>query len=135
MRVVSARSPGAKEAAMRARVVARNAGRAILELELDTGRTHQARIQLSHAGAPIAGDPLYGGDMAPRLLLHASRLELEHPQTRKRVPFAAKMPPGVNAWLAGGDPGEGVSDDDSALASALERALERRWGLGRVATG
>ncbi|HEV3191306.1 MAG TPA: class I SAM-dependent methyltransferase [Polyangiaceae bacterium] len=137
MRVVNARSPspGAKEAVMRARVVAQNAGRAILELELDTGRTHQARIQLSHAGAPIAGDPVYGGDMAPRLMLHASRLELEHPQSRKRVRFAAKMPPEFNAWLAEGDPGEGIYDDDSALASAFERALERRWGLGRADSG
>jgi len=135
MRVVSAQAPGAKEAALRARVVARNADRAILELELDTGRTHQARIQLSHAGAPIAGDPLYGGEIAPRLMLHASRLELEHPQSRERVRFTCKMPAEFNAWLAEGDRGEAIYDNHSALASAFERALERRWGLGRSDTG
>jgi 23S rRNA (cytosine1962-C5)-methyltransferase len=46
--------------------------RAVLDLVLETGRTHQARIQLANAGAPIAGDVLYGGSAAPRLLLHAA---------------------------------------------------------------
>jgi 23S rRNA (cytosine1962-C5)-methyltransferase len=55
--------------------------RALLELLLETGRTHQARVQLAHAGAAIAGDPLYRGALAPRLLLQAASLSFEHPRT------------------------------------------------------
>ncbi|QPF74540.1 RluA family pseudouridine synthase [Roseateles sp. DAIF2] len=47
-----------------------------LELEPITGRSHQLRVHLKALGHPIVGDALYGGAPAPRLLLHASRLEL-----------------------------------------------------------
>ncbi len=47
--------------------------RALLDLVLETGRTHQARVQLAHAGAPIAGDVLYGGSRCPAVcMLHAA---------------------------------------------------------------
>jgi 23S rRNA (cytosine1962-C5)-methyltransferase len=132
-RMVVSRRAGAeaKEAVTQVRVVSRRVDRALLELDLDTGRTHQARVQLSHAGAPIAGDGLYGGSPAPRLLLHASRLSFEHPTTRQRVRFEARVPPEFQAWLsAGAEPGA-VYQDERVLAGAVERALERRWGLGR----
>jgi tRNA pseudouridine32 synthase / 23S rRNA pseudouridine746 synthase len=51
-----------------------------LLLEPQTGRSHQLRVHLQHMGHPIVGDRLYGPpDDAPRLLLHACRLELMHP--------------------------------------------------------
>jgi 23S rRNA (cytosine1962-C5)-methyltransferase len=103
----------------------------MLELELDTGRTHQARVQLAHAGAPVAGDALYGGSSAPRLMLHASALALQHPGTGRPVRFQAPVAPEFEAWVARGDAGASVYDDDRACAGALERALERRWGLSR----
>lgn len=53
----------------------RDAGRALLELRPKTGRRHQLRAQLAHRGAAICGDHLYGGDSAPRLMLHSSRIE------------------------------------------------------------
>jgi 23S rRNA (cytosine1962-C5)-methyltransferase len=103
----------------------------MLELSLETGRTHQARVQLAHAGAPIAGDTLYGGPPAPRLLLHAGALSLDHPVKGKRVRFEAKLPGDFRAWLSSGSLGEAIYDDLAMLAAALGRALERRWGLGR----
>lgn len=53
----------------------------LCRLEPQTGRTHQLRVHLQHIGHPIVGDMLYGlqQDDAPRLMLHASGLELAHP--------------------------------------------------------
>ena len=130
MAVVGPRDRQGKDAVTEVSLLARRGERALLRLELDTGRTHQARVQLAHAGAPIAGDALYGGAPAPRLLLHAAGLVLQHPATDARVSFEAKPPPELDAWLARGDLGDAIYDDDAALVRALERALERRWGLG-----
>lgn len=67
-----------------------------LELEPVTGRTHQLRVHLLALGHPIVGDTLYASpavrDLAPRLLLHASRLALAHPLTGKPLDFACPPP-------------------------------------------
>jgi 23S rRNA (cytosine1962-C5)-methyltransferase len=133
MRVVRARTAGSKAAVTHVRVLRRQADRARLELLLETGRTHQARVQLAHAGAPIAGDALYGGAPAARLMLHANAIELLHPTTGKSVRFASRAPPELEGWLAhgAGRAGEAVYDDDAALDRALDAARERRWALGR----
>ena len=135
MRIVAARDRGAVQAVTRVRVLGRRAERTMLELTLETGRTHQARVQLAHAGAPIAGDPSYGGAPAPRLMLHASALGLEHPATRRRVRFEAPLPAEFDSWLERGDLGDAIYEDEGALSRALDRAVERRWGLGRSADG
>lgn len=106
--------------------------RALLDLVLATGRTHQARVQLAHAGAPIAGDVLYRGAAAPRLMLHAVALELAHPRTSRRLVVRDDLARvEMDAWLERGDAGYGVYDDRAALDRALALAVERRWGLGR----
>ena len=135
MRVVPPRSRGAKKAVTRVSAVGRSGDRAMLELSLETGRTHQARVQLAHAKAPIAGDSLYGGARAPRLLLHASGLSFLHPTSGKRVRFASPAPAEMADWLEHGDRGVAVYDDEVALARTLDRARERRWGLGRAEKG
>lgn len=63
------------EAETECRVLARHAGRALVELWPKTGRRHQLRVQLAHRGAAICGDNLYNGDAAPRLMLHAAAIE------------------------------------------------------------
>jgi 23S rRNA (cytosine1962-C5)-methyltransferase len=135
MRIATRRGPNAKAAVTHVKVLERRGDRAMLELALETGRTHQARVQLAHAGAPIAGDSVYGGAGAPRLMLHASAIDLAHPTTRKLVRFVSAPPPELQAWVTGGDAGERVYDDDTSLARALARAVERRWGLGRSESG
>ncbi len=132
MRVVTGRGD---TAVTQVRVLSRREDRALLELDLETGRTHQARVQLAHAGAPIAGDAEYGGAAASRLLLHARALELTHPGTRKPVRFEAPLPPEFEAWVAHGDRAAGVYRDGAALGRALDRAIERRWALGRSEGG
>ncbi len=131
MRVARGRAPGAKLAVTHVKVRAQRGDRALLELDLETGRTHQARLQLAHAGSPIAGDALYGGPPASRLMLHAAAIALQHPATGRPVRFEAPVPPELAAWVEHGDPGVAIYDDGPALARALGRALERRWGLGR----
>ena len=107
--------------------------RTLLELRLETGRTHQARVQLAHAGSPIAGDPIYGGAVAPRLMLHAAALEVEHPRTGKRLVIRAEAPAEMSDWVARGDRDASIYDDVTALDRALALAVERRWGLGHSA--
>lgn len=66
-----------KFAKSRYRVVRTVGPFALLELDLMTGLTHQLRVQCALAGFPILGDSLYGGgDLAPRLMLHAARLRI-----------------------------------------------------------
>ena len=67
----------AKRARLRYSVVERLPGRALLRVVLDTGRTHQIRVQLSEAGFPVVGDAVYGVPGAPRQLLHAARLAVK----------------------------------------------------------
>jgi len=69
----------------------------ILQCQLDTGRTHQIRVHLSHLGHPIIGDTLYGSKsrLLQRQALHASNVQLIHPFTNEPlsidIPFPADM--------------------------------------------
>jgi 23S rRNA pseudouridine1911/1915/1917 synthase len=69
-----------------------------LEVELATGRTHQIRTTLASMACPIWGDRVYnrrrrdGDPVAPRLMLHACRIELDHPADGRRLAVAAPMP-------------------------------------------
>jgi 23S rRNA pseudouridine1911/1915/1917 synthase len=81
----------------------------LVECRLETGRTHQVRVHLTHIGHPLVGDPLYGrargarlGKMAAeeaalvqafgRQALHARQLAFDHPQSRERLDFETEMP-------------------------------------------
>lgn len=67
-----------------------------VECELETGRTHQIRVHLSHIGFPILGDEVYGFRKQPIKLqgqcLHAYFLGFEHPTTGKYMEFYASLP-------------------------------------------
>lgn len=69
-------------------------GRRVLRVQalLYTGRTHQIRFHLSSAGYPILGDELYGGLPAERVMLHAYRLEFNHPVSGETVSVTAPCP-------------------------------------------
>jgi 23S rRNA (cytosine1962-C5)-methyltransferase len=76
---------GGQRALTRYRVLERVGERALLELRPETGRTHQLRVHLAHAGAPIVGDMSYGGAPATRLFLHARDLAFATPEVRARA--------------------------------------------------
>ncbi len=124
----------AREAITRVRVVERRGDRALLDLVIETGRTHQIRAQLAAEGAPVVGDPIYGGAAAERLMLHASSIALSHPRTGERVRVEAPVPAALRRALEGRDFVE--LGDEPALVAAIERALDRRFGLyARLARG
>ncbi len=56
-----------------------------------TGRTHQIRVHASSRGCPLVGDEVYGGTAFPRVCLHAERLRIQHPVTRKILEFHAPV--------------------------------------------
>jgi 23S rRNA pseudouridine955/2504/2580 synthase len=73
----------------------------LLQVRLLTGRTHQIRVHLAHAGHPILGDDKYGDfelnhrlakDGVRRLFLHASRLSFSHPSTGEKIELRSKLP-------------------------------------------
>lgn len=85
----------------RYRVLDRLGPATLVELELDTGRTHQIRAHLAAQSHPLLGDPRYGSAASrrlgkalgvERLFLHAGRLELAHPRTQEPLQFTAPLP-------------------------------------------
>lgn len=75
-----------REALLVARPLRRDAGRTLLHILLLTGRTHQIRAQLSHAGHPVVGDGKYGRAGAESLCLHALRVRLDDGRTFEALP-------------------------------------------------
>lgn len=96
-----ARRGGGKEALTRYRVVRRFKSSTLLEVRILTGRTHQIRVHLAHLGHPVLGDELYGKkESAPRLCLHASKIEFLHPKTGKMMRFESPLPPDFEAAIS-----------------------------------
>jgi 23S rRNA pseudouridine1911/1915/1917 synthase len=85
---------GGKEARTHFRVLEDLVDAALLEVELETGRTHQIRVHLAAIGHGVVGDRTYGGRHrgTSRLFLHAARLQLPHPVTRAEVDLSSELP-------------------------------------------
>jgi 23S rRNA pseudouridine1911/1915/1917 synthase len=101
----------------RYRVEARVPGFTVLRAWLETGRTHQLRVHLSHLGHPIAGDRAYGSTRSPaelrRPALHAARIELESLRGES-LAVDAPIPPDLRVVLEslrGGENASGDADD------------------------
>lgn len=122
-------TPGAKRSHTLYATLYRVASRAAwVALEPITGRTHQLRVHMAEMGHPIAGDGKYGGSkqenlgdgwgaqiggvISKKLHLHARRLVVEHPKTRKPVILTAALPPHMKeSWDTFGWT-EDLADDD-----------------------
>lgn len=83
-----------KHAVTHFEVLAKYQDHSLVEIELETGRTHQIRVHFSHLGNPLLGDDLYGGklDRLNRQALHCSSLKFIHPFTEKLLEFTADIP-------------------------------------------
>jgi len=97
-----------KQAATRVAPLAVASDLSLLELRLLTGRTHQIRVHLAHAGHPVVGDDKYGDfalnralakQGAKRLFLHARRLALRHPVSGEMLRLEASLPPDMRAFV------------------------------------
>jgi 23S rRNA pseudouridine1911/1915/1917 synthase len=84
--------PGGKTATTHVRPVQATPRGSLLEIELETGRTHQIRVHLSAIGHPLAGDWLYGSVTASRPMLHAVEIEMTHPLTEALLRVSAPLP-------------------------------------------
>lgn len=74
----------------------------LLEIKLDTGRTHQIRCHMAHLGHPVLGDELYGGGSGG-VHLHVHKISVIHPRTKAPMVFTSPMLPAWFALLEGGD--------------------------------
>jgi 23S rRNA pseudouridine1911/1915/1917 synthase len=113
------------------RVLERFRAHSYLSVQLETGRTHQIRLHLSHLKYPIVGDPVYGGRFAQpkgagqslvdtlrgfkRQALHAASLGFDHPRTGKRQAFSSTVPEDFGELLLA------LRNDAAAAAAELER--------------
>jgi 23S rRNA pseudouridine1911/1915/1917 synthase len=87
----------------------------LVEIKIDTGRTHQIRVHMASIGHPVVGDTLYGAPgqlkrsgmkrsetasiSLPRNFLHAAELALTHPRTGEKILFSSLLPAELNAFL------------------------------------
>ena len=87
--------PDGQRAVTRYQTLGTGHGRALVRLELETGRTHQIRVHMAHIGHPLTGDFLYGTEdpaLIPRPALHAAELAFNHPITGRPMAFTAPLP-------------------------------------------
>lgn len=92
--------PRGQRARTHYRRVADDGARSLLEVELDTGRTHQIRAHFADCGHALVGDRRYGRpDGAERLMLHAWRLQFVHPVTGVSLALEAPPPPEFAGYL------------------------------------
>ena len=105
-----------KEAISHYRVIDRFKSHTHLKVVLETGRTHQIRVHLSHIGHPLIGDPMYGGRVRfpkkantnlkhtlshfDRHALHSKKLTLDHPATGESMTWKANLPDDMQALLS-----------------------------------
>jgi 23S rRNA pseudouridine1911/1915/1917 synthase len=114
-RVRMAIREGGRESVTHYRVIRRYEGYTHVRVQLETGRTHQIRVHLAHAGFPIVGDRVYGGRLTlpkgasealrqalrefPRQALHAARLQFDHPVTGRPIECRSPLPADMLALL------------------------------------
>ena len=103
-RTMFAVSRSGRRAVTHYRVVEQLGACALLEIELETGRTHQIRVHCAAIGHPVVGDRVYGAgrpDLGmPRQALHAAKLEFEHPVTGRALSFTSPWPADFAALVA-----------------------------------
>lgn len=88
-----------KEAILHGRTIARRDGLSLVAIQLETGRAHQIRVQMAHAGHPLWGDNRYGnGKRGQQIALWGFRLSFAHPITKEQLLFIAPTPE-EKPWL------------------------------------
>jgi 23S rRNA pseudouridine1911/1915/1917 synthase len=95
---------GGRLARTRFRTLKYAEGRTLLEIQLESGRTHQIRVHMAAIHHPIVGDHIYGtlrtAPQPPRQFLHASHLEFIHPSSQKRLVFDSPLPADLAGFAA-----------------------------------
>lgn len=86
--------PDGKPSVTHYKTVRRAGENRLLEISLETGRTHQIRVHMSYIGFPLLGDEMYGGDMTEikRQALHCGYIDFLHPITKEKMSFRFPVP-------------------------------------------
>ncbi len=103
VQVVTSATGGARKCTLEYEVEAADHRRSLLRLKPLTGRSHQIRVQLAHAGCPIIGDVRYGASdrLGQRILLHAHRLGFEHPTRKQPIVVESPLPDEITSeWIS-----------------------------------
>jgi 23S rRNA pseudouridine1911/1915/1917 synthase len=102
VRVLEESSRRARPAVTRFRPSGSGSDATLLEVEIRTGVMHQIRAHLAAIGHPVIGDALYGGGRIPegRHLLHARRIEFDHPESGERIVVESPLPDGFRVAAA-----------------------------------
>ena len=128
---MTTRQPGGREAVSHYQVLQRIESPygkfTLVQVQIDTGRTHQIRVHLSSIGHPVVGDTLYGapGELRPRRecgrtaptislhrnFLHAAHLELAHPSSGKKIDLSAPLPEELKAFQTALESAAGTAAD------------------------
>ena len=96
-RIVTEQDPKSSHASLAYRCIASRGKTSLLEIDLETGRRHQIRVQLAGIGCPIVGDVAYGAARAliyGRIALLARRIAFLHPTRKEHMAFVAPVPQG-----------------------------------------
>lgn len=104
--VVRSTTPGALDAELDYQVLKTQGSKALLEVQLKTGRPHQIRVQLSSRGWPILGDVKYGGPAGRRggvIALHARSLTFQHPTLKQPITVESPTPAVWTDWFRVGE--------------------------------
>ena len=125
--IVDEDHPDAKKAILRYQVLHSADGKTLLQIELETGRTHQIRLQCASRGLPIVGDSLYDAastfgpetlDLRKRwIALQARRLAFIHPISKEPIDQTAPIP---EHWLAFGGEFAPWLENDGSIATDLD---------------
>ena len=95
-RVKMSVSKRGKDAITHFKVLKRYNGYTYIEVNIETGRTHQIRVHMSHIGYPIVGDAVYSNGKNPfgieGQMLHSSKLEFTHPRNKNKMNLEAELP-------------------------------------------
>ena len=110
----------------------------LLEVQIDTGRTHQIRVHLASLGHPVVGDTLYGapreirakneaaGISLPRNFLHAAALQLQHPRSGAMLAFSRPLPEELRQFLEGIEIPQASREPSRSSESTEQTSIARR---------
>jgi 23S rRNA pseudouridine1911/1915/1917 synthase len=124
------RSFSGREAVTHYEVVQRFEGLSLVRVRIETGRTHQIRVHLAHLGHPVCGDAQYGRARAhavvpSRQMLHAARMEFDHPRTGERMSFEAPIPADMRRVLDQAIPRGGLVEIRNSKSEARNKFQAR----------
>lgn len=106
-------SPEGAQARTHYEVLRKENGRSLVRLRLETGRTHQIRVHMTHLGCPLVGDFLYGAEtqeLPDRFALHSASIRLFQPISGAEISLEAPLPQELNRLLPSGGEAVGAAD-------------------------